>query len=591
MSFLAPGMLWSLAVLVPLAAIYFLKVRPRRRPTTAYFLWEKIFQEKRSSSLFQRLRDVMSLLLMALAAAGVCLALAQPEWQDERQDLLVVIDNTASMAARDGRTTRLDEAKQLAREIVAGLNGSQRAAVATAARALNYRSHLTDNPRELLDAIEAIEVAPQGLSDAAIAELADAGGKFQRRRRVLLISDGSFDEARLAKNVELFKVGGAADNIGLIAADMAYLPGGENRLGVYFQTASSSAAPRECDLNIVRLDDDDNEQLLRVIPLRVAPGVNSPENFVLEDAPAGRWIARLTADDALQLDDVAYLAARKAKPIPVAVESADRFFLENSVQAFGGGDGLLTLVSDKADVVIAKSKSPDVPRAVIFQPAGESPWWTELGDEAAVGAPKVLRPEHPALAHLDAGTIPFVGTRQLKAPAGAQVLVADDAGLPLIYLARREGRSAVVVNLDPVSAEFYFSAWFPVLVHSSVMHLVGRETPLAATYRPGEMAPTLASSDEAASKLIVLGEQPREMRGKSFPLPDRLGFCELQNEAGAWQVPTSLLSEQESLISNQAAADSRQPISRGKAPAHWLTVLAIVLLTGESILYHRRKVG
>ena len=78
MSFLQPGMLWSLAVLLPLAAIYFLKVRPRRRPTTAYFLWEKIFQEKRSSSLFQRLRDVMSLVLMALAAAGISLALAQP---------------------------------------------------------------------------------------------------------------------------------------------------------------------------------------------------------------------------------------------------------------------------------------------------------------------------------------------------------------------------------------------------------------------------------------------------------------------------------------------------------------------------------
>ncbi len=591
MSFLQPGMLWSLAVLLPLAAIYFLKVRPRRRPTTAYFLWEKIFQEKRSSSLFQRLRDVMSLVLMALAAAGISLALAQPEWKDERQDLLLVIDNTASMAARDGRSTRLDEAKQLAREIVEGLNGTQRAAVATAARSLTYESHLTDNPRELMDAVDSIEPAPQTLGDAALAELADAGSKFQRRRRVLFISDGSFDAARLPKNVELFKVGGAAENIGLAAADMSYLPGGENRLGVYFQTASSMTAPRECDLNIAHLDDDGAEQLFKVIPLKIAPGVNPPESFILDDAPPGRWIARLSASDALPSDDVAYLAARKPKPIPVSVESDGRFFLENSVQAFGGGEGLLHLVNDKADVVIAKSKSPEASRAIIFQPAGESPWWTELGEEVAVGAPKVLQPEHPALAHLDAATIPFAGARQLKAPPGAQVLVADDAGLPLIYLARREGRSAVVVNLDPVSAEFYFSAWFPVLVHSSVTHLVGRETPLAASYRPGEMAPTLTPSDEAASKLLIGDNPPQEIHGKSFALPDRLGFCELQNDAGDWQLATSLLSEQESLLASDAAPDSRQPISRGKAPAYWLTALAIALLTGESILYHRRKVG
>ena len=84
MTFLSPTMLWSLAVLVPLAAIYFLKVRPRRKPTTAYFLWERIFQEKRASSLFHRLRDVWSLVLMALAAAAVCFALARPEWADQR---------------------------------------------------------------------------------------------------------------------------------------------------------------------------------------------------------------------------------------------------------------------------------------------------------------------------------------------------------------------------------------------------------------------------------------------------------------------------------------------------------------------------
>ena len=94
MTLLAPSMLWSLVVLVPLVAIYFLKVRPRRKPTTAYFLWEQIFKEKRSSSLFQSLRDVWSLVLMLLAAAAIALALARPEFSEERRDLLIVIDTS-----------------------------------------------------------------------------------------------------------------------------------------------------------------------------------------------------------------------------------------------------------------------------------------------------------------------------------------------------------------------------------------------------------------------------------------------------------------------------------------------------------------
>jgi len=591
MSFLQPAMLWSLLALIPLAAIYFLKVRPRRRPTTAYFLWEKIFQEKRSSSLFQRLRDVLSLLLMMLAAGGVCLALAQPQWTDKRQDLLIVVDNTASMAARDGSGARLDAARRLAAEIVEGLNGSQRAAVATVGRTLAYRSHLTDNPRELLDAIETIQAAPESLSGDALAELAAAGSQWQRKRRVLLISDGSFDAAKLAGGVELFKVGSPAENVGLIAADVAYLPGSENRLGVYFQLASSYAETLNCDLTLAHLGEDGQEQLMKVIPLSVKPGVNPPESFTLDDATPGRWLARLDVNDALSADNTAFLAARKPAPIRVSVESADRFFLENSVLAFSGSQELLNLVDGGADVIIAKSATPHDKLAVIFQPAGESPWWTELGDEVEVGAARVLQAEHPALAHVDAATIPFVGARKLTAPAGAQVLVADDAGLPLIYIARREGRSAVVVNLDPVAADFYFSAWFPVLVHSSVTHLIGRETPLAASYRPGESAPTLLADENAVATLVDAKGKKRKLRGKFFELPPALGFYKLQNAAGRWQLAASLLSEQESLLAGGAAKDSRQPISRGRSPVRWLTLLAIVVLTGESILYHRRKVG
>ncbi|MCC6493179.1 MAG: BatA and WFA domain-containing protein [Pirellulales bacterium] len=591
MTLLAPAMLWSLVALVPLAAIYFLKVRPRRRPTTALFLWERIFQEKRSSSLFQRLRDALSLALMLLAAAAVCLALAQPQWNDQRQDLLIVIDNSASMGARGPGGARLEEAKRLAASIIEGLNGSQRAAVAAAAGALAYRSHLTNNPRELLDAVDSIASTPEALDEGALAAIVQAAAQWQDRRRLIFISDGGFDAARLGGGVELFKVGAAAENIGLVAADLAYLPGGENRLGVYFQVASSYAAPRQIDLSLVRLGAGGAEQLMKVIPLSVEPGLNPPETFTVDEAPPGRWLARLEAADALAADDVAYLAARLPTPIRVSVESNDRLFLENSVLAFAGSSSLLSLAGEGGDVTVAKSMSPEAARAVVFHPEGESPWWGELGAEVEVGAVRVLQPDHPALAHADVATIPFVGARQLTPPPGAQVLAASESGLPLVYVARREGRSAVVVNLDPIAADFYFSAWFPVLVHSAVTHLVGRETPLAATYRPGQSAPVLSAEASSASQLALPGGETQEVRGKFFDMPPKTGFYQLSNGSGRWLLGASLVSAQESLLNSDGVNDSRRPISRGRSPVHWLTVLAIVVLAGESILYHRRKAG
>ncbi|MEM1442773.1 MAG: BatA domain-containing protein [Verrucomicrobiota bacterium] len=102
MTFLSPAFLWTLLALLPLGAVYFLKVRPRRKTTTAYFLWEKIFSEKKASSLFNRLRDLLSLLIMALAFGAIAFALARPEFSaDERKDLLILIDESASMSAQD----------------------------------------------------------------------------------------------------------------------------------------------------------------------------------------------------------------------------------------------------------------------------------------------------------------------------------------------------------------------------------------------------------------------------------------------------------------------------------------------------------
>ena len=44
-------------------------------------------------------------------------------------------------------------------------------------------------------------------------------------------------------------------------------------------------------------------------------------------------------------------------------------------------------------------------------------------------------------------------------------------------------------------------------------------------------------------------------------------------------------------LNNDGSQSNNEPLSRGQSPAGWLTVLAIVALTAESVLYHRRKVG
>ncbi len=590
MTFASPIFFWSFLALAPLIAIYLLKVRPRRKPTTAFFLWEKIFQEKRASSLMHRLRDLLSLLMMALAFCAVCLALAQPRWtNDNRKDLLLIIDNSASMSAQEGLSTRLEQAKSRAAQIAQGLDGTQRAAVATVARDLRYVSHLTDNPRELVAAIEAIQPSDEALQPQSLP-LVDENRQFTGDYRLLLLSDGCFDRDAAPTGFELIKIGQPQKNIGLVAADLQYVPGGQLQMSCYFQVASSFTEGVDVDLLLSR-ENGDTTQLVKVIPLSIEPGINEPVVLAIENAEPGRWIAKLDIEDPLSDDNTAYLCARRPPPIPISVESDDQFFFQQCVLAFSGDAGLLSLVEESPKLVLAKAQSSDAEQTIVFQPAGNSTWWSELSDEIDDVVPRVLIEDHPLIRHFDPASIVYLGARRLQAPPGAQILVASDDDVPLIYVANQSGKQAVVVNIDPIAAELYFSAWFPVLVHSAALHLAGREDPLLATYTAGTLVQIPEAEEATTSQLNGPHDTKTEVVGTTFDGLDQLGFYQIKREGSEWDIGCSLLARQETLLDNEQVPDTSEPISRGSSPAQWLTILALVVVTAESVLYHRRKVG
>lgn len=590
MKFLAPWFFWAFLSLLPLVAVYFLKVRPRRKQTTAYFLWQKVFQEKRTSSMFQRLRDAFSLLLMVLLFGAVCLALTKPEWQDDaRKDLLLVIDQSASMSAGRGREQRLELAKNAATDLIKGLNGAQRAAIATLDDELHFLSHLSDDPRELLDAVAAIRSTESELNPTALQALGPVRSpEFLAHHRIIFISDGCLEATALPDSVELLKVGEPLENVGIVSADAQYLPGAGNRLGIYFQLASSYKASIRAEITIKPAE---GTAVAKLIPLEIKPGLNPSETFAVDDAEPGRWLIQLELPDALPNDNQAYLIAARPKPVRVKVEASEAFFLQACVKAFAEAGGLLLPVEENPQLVLSKSTTPDAPLALIFQPEGASQWWKSVGGGIEVTAPRVRIPEHPVLRHLEAGTLNFAGAKRLEPCDGALVLVETEDHLPLIYTASANGKSALIVNMDPAAAEFYFSAWFPVLVHGAATHLTGREESLMATYAVGSTIPLPGVREGETSLLETPLKAVQSFTGKRSGILRESGFYTLRNGSGEWLAAASLLAPAESLLDNSALSSTLQPIAQGTPPYLLLTLVALVLLLLESLLYHRRKVG
>jgi hypothetical protein len=546
-SLLAPAFLWTLAALAPLAAIYFLKVRPRKKPVTAFFLWQRVFTEKKASALFKRLRDVFSLLLMALAFAAIAFALAEPDLAgDERRDLLIVVDHSASMSAGG----RLDQAKNQARDLIVAMNGSQRAAVASFADTTHIVEHPTRHRKALLEAVDRIQPSELPSRTRALRSL-QPDAEWMQSTRVLLITDGALDEPEHLQDIEILRVGQSEANLGLARADLRPVPGGPARVGLFFVPVSSATEPVQTDITLTHLD---SNRILKILPLTVNPGENPAVTLTLDDAPPGRWQAELSHADRLPLDNTVLFYVPRREPLPVAVQGGDPYFFNNVVSAFERSDQLLTLAADPAQarLVLGKGPPPTDFSAVMFHAEG---------DPLPTPVPKVLIKEHPLLRYLDVESMNFTGACRITAPAGAVVLVADENGPPLLYLIRQGEHTACVINMDPVAAQFYLSTWFPVIVHNAAAHLSKRED------SPPSTLPT--ASQTAFGPVLKSGFHPH----------------------GEHLIAASLLSPHESLLNSDAVQTNAKPLASGQSPSYWLLVLALGVLVGESMLYHRRKVG
>ena len=170
MSLLTPFFLWGLAALIPLGLIYLMKTKPRKRVTNALFLWEKVLEEKSSHFALKKLRNFWSLLLMALVFALAVFSLTNPQWSEKQQaDLIVIIDSSISMRAKDGSTSRFEKATNQVSNWLKSTEGGARMALATADSDIRYHCNLTSNTKSLKEALKKLKPSQSPLSKQAFS--------------------------------------------------------------------------------------------------------------------------------------------------------------------------------------------------------------------------------------------------------------------------------------------------------------------------------------------------------------------------------------------------------------------------------------
>lgn len=585
MNFISPSLLWGLVALIPLTAIYLLKVRPRRKLTNTYFLWEKILEEKTASALFRRFRDLFSWLFLLVATVFIILSLANPKLNtDDNRELVLVLDNSPSMGAQEGQQTVLELAKTEAKSIITALDGSRRAAIAELSEQLRFASHLSDSPKDLLDAVENISLSPLSTLPLAVEQVNRLAAK--ENARVILLTDGNRGFDKLSEKVEVLTLGHSNNNVGITSADLAWIPGQTNTASLFYQIASSFPEKKLTEL-ILRNNTDGS--ILRVIPLNLQPGLNEAQSITIENITPGSWIASLELSDALTTDNTVTFGLNPPRRIQVEVISNEPYFFQRSVESFERVGSLLQQVNKQGEIVVSDQSNPSGRKLVLFNPEGnDSPWWQNLSEQIEVLAPEFLIEDHPILKHLELESLTFAGARRLTAPESSLVLVESQDGIPLIYKALDEnGRQAVIFNLDPAAEDFVLSPWFPVLIYESARDLTGEQSQLNSIYPLGSRVQFPAPEN--------MKPQWRKPNGKIIHQNEGLildpGFHQISTADQDRIFGASLLASTESLLDQQGPTNSQKALSKGRLLAWWLLLVALSLIVLESILYHRRKLG
>ncbi len=219
MNFLEPLGLLGLTALVPIIALYFLKLKREQRVVPSTLLWKKVIDDMQVNSPFQRLKYSLLLLLQLLLISLLGFSLARPYLNfsgSAGSKTILMIDTSASMATkdagRDGTLTRLEAAINDAERKVDDMRGSDEMLVVAFDREVRQLSKFTNDRGMLKSALAALK--PRDLTTRAneAFETAIALCEGQQLVNVLVLSDGCFGNLKMLKEQDEIVKGNIEDN-------------------------------------------------------------------------------------------------------------------------------------------------------------------------------------------------------------------------------------------------------------------------------------------------------------------------------------------------------------------------------------------
>jgi uncharacterized membrane protein len=610
MSFLSPLAFALVGLTLPLVLLYFLKVRRRERRVPSLLLWGVAKRDREASAFFQRLQRDPLIILQVLALLMLATALARPAvtvMGHGARKVVVVLDTSASMKARDVGSSRFARAQAEAAGLVSRLGEGAEVMVIEAGvqprvaaalgrdrdRALGAiaSAHARDLPNRVAEAVRTARALVANDQSAEIYVFTDGVGPLGDERE------------RADPRIRWIGVGQGGRNVGITNLAVR-----KNYYGAFDYQAFVSLVnytPETQDFTF-SLDLDDKPIAEKSVTLE--PNVRRSVVLPFSHTGGGTVSARLRINDDLAADNAAYAVLPPPRKIRVALVSAGNLFLEKVLRTDPQVDVQVKAPDEyqggmaEADVVVIDSVQVARvgPGRFIFVNAvpGDVP----IEVMGRLERPTIMDWDrtHLVMRHVDLAKVVFEDALRIRPLAAGRPLV-EAVGSPLIYALEEQDRKAIFVGFDLFKTDFPLRVAFPLILSNSLrwLHPSGSDQ-ASLQFAAGQ--PVLLPVPHGVGTATVTTPGGRSVKAQitrgmvSFTETEEVGVYSLSTPKGDTKIAVNLMDADESdltprplpaSVERGAVATAPIPVQRELWP---LFVLAgLILLLVEGLLYWRRQ--
>ena len=615
MNFLKPTFLYLLILIPLLLLLYVLKLRRKTHVVSSSLLWEQAIEDMKANTPFQRFRRNLLLPLQIIFLTLAILALARPLWRvtaDTAQNIILIIDNSASMQANDGGDTRFQAAKSAAAKMVDDLGGGDRMMIIEAASSIKMLSNFTSDKLLLRNTLSKILPVDASTHLGRAIKLASSMARDAPNSEIFLLSDGA-GKSIMPDGVDIplrfIKFGkGEADNVGITAFEVGQSITQTSEFQVFVELQNFSDTERSLLLELYH-----NDNLIDVQELSLLSGERRNAIMPILTESGGSIKAVLDVDDALNVDNRAYHILTEHSSLKTLLVSAHNPRLEAAIRTVSTG---VELSSEKPetystgegyDVVVLDGYVPDEPsgkNTIFLNPETDLPFGklTSYNDN-----PDVIDWDraHPIMRFVDLSNLRIRRSHNYEMPPWIKPLVESDAGT-VIWQGEHDGQRVIILPFETrfhSSNNFTMLAAFPMFMSNALKWLAGADA--ESSYRqvsPGEPL-KLPASSVAVNQTVTIKKPDGTEKVSQVPSnrivfnnTDRVGIYEVTGDGFVEKFAVNLLDESESdirpadkiEIAGQEITSSAVSAVSNREIWGSLVLLALVLLAVEWWVYHRR---